>query len=114
MLFINDQELEKIEIEIDQFGQNIESLSEKQDYLNTKISEISTEIVQINMEFMGSLGQQNLTSQEGIKALVDSFFQILQEASAQLRQVQCTLEKEMFAHEMLKEDHQNHLKILEA
>lgn len=31
---------------------------------------------------MGSLGQQNLTSLEGIKAMVDAFFQILQEASA--------------------------------
>jgi hypothetical protein len=49
------------------------------------MSEISTEIVQINMEFMGSLGEQNLTSQEGIKAVIDSFFQILQEASAQMR-----------------------------
>ena len=76
-LFDNDHELEKIEMEINQFENNIESLSEKQDYVNTKISEISKEIVQINMDFMGSLGQQNLSSQEGIKALIDAFFQIL-------------------------------------
>jgi hypothetical protein len=42
--------------------------------VNTKISEVSKEIMQINMDFAGSLGKQNLQSPEGVKALIDSFF----------------------------------------
>ena len=66
------------------------------------------------MEFMGSLGQQNLTSLEGVKAIVDSFFQILQEASAQMRQLQVDHEKEICSHEQLKEQYQDQVKIMEA
>ena len=37
------------------------------------------------MEFGKALGKQNLSSPEGVKALIDCFFSILQEASVQLR-----------------------------
>lgn len=63
---------------------------------------------------MGSLGQQNLTSLEGIKAMVDAFFQILQEASAQLRDLQIKHDKEIFTHAQLKDDYQKQLDIMEA
>ena len=66
------------------------------------------------MDFAGSLGKQNLQSPEGVKALIDSFFQILHEASVQLRQLQIEHEKEVCAFEQLKEDYQQQSAILEA
>lgn len=85
--------MEKLEFEIQQYQENVDSLSEKQDYFNTKMSEISKEIIQINVEFTGSLGKQNLSSPEGVKALVDSFFQILREASERMRELEVGYEK---------------------
>ena len=66
------------------------------------------------MDFSGSLQKQNLQSAEGIKALVDSFFGILQEASVQLRELQIEHEKQVCNFEQLKEEHENQQNILEA
>lgn len=84
-LFNIDNEIRKIDLEIDQFASTIETLQETQDYVSAKISRVSKEMLEINMAFGQSLGKQNLSSPEGVKTLVDCFFSILQEASVQLR-----------------------------
>lgn len=98
-LFKLDREFEKVEMEIEQYQQNIDSLTEKQDYILAKISEVSKEIVQIGMDFGNAIDKQNLQSAEGIKATVDSFFQILREASVQLRQLQIDHDKQVVQNE---------------
>ena len=113
-LFKLDREFEKVEMEIEQYQQNIDSLTEKQDYITAKISEVSREIVQIGMDFGSALDKQNLQSFEGIKATIDSFFQILREASVQLRQLQIDHDKQVVTNEQLKEDLQNQQNLIEA
>ena len=56
-LFIIDSEIERIELQIDQFQININNLSEKQDYINAEISEIMTELMKTSMESEGFLGK---------------------------------------------------------
>ena len=41
-LFNIDREFERIDLEIEAYQNNVNSLTEKQDYINTKISEVST------------------------------------------------------------------------
>lgn len=92
-LFALDNDLRKTELEVEQCTSTISSLQETQDYVTAKISQVSKEMVQIHMEFGQSLGKQNLSSPEGVKALIDCFFQVLREASVQLRQLQIEHEK---------------------
>ena len=55
-----------------------------------------------------------MQSAEGIKATVDSFFQILREASVQLRQLQIDHDKQVVHNEQLKEDIQQQQNLIEA
>lgn len=66
------------------------------------------------MEFGNSLGNQNLQSAEGIKAVVDCFFSILKEASEQLRKLKMDHEKKVCEFDELKDEHLQQQNILEA
>ena len=109
-----DFDLQQTELEIDEYARRVETLAETQDYHNTKISEVRKQVIEKNMAFASSLGKQNLQSKEGVKALVDCFFEILREASVQLRVTQLDYDKLFQSFEQLKEDHNEQEKILEA
>ena len=49
----------------------------------------------------------DMNSPEGVKTLVDSFFSILQEVTAQLRHLQQQHEEKICENEQLKEDFRN-------
>lgn len=52
----------------------------------------------------GQLADQNMQSPEGVKAMIDSFFHILQEASLRLRHAQTEHEKEIISSGDLREE----------
>lgn len=66
------------------------------------------------MDFGTAIDKQNLQSAEGITATVDSFFQILREASVRLRQLQIDHDKQVVQNEQLKEDLQQQQNMIEA
>lgn len=113
-LFKIDNELRKIDLEIDLFTSTLEALQETEDYVLAKISRVNSELGMINMEIGRSLGKQNLSSPEGVKAVIDSFFQVLKEASVQLRQLEVDLQKQVCEMEQLKEENHEQQRLLEA
>lgn len=84
-LFNIDAQIGQNDLDIKTISNTMSSLQEQQDFLNTKISEVSQRATQTNMEFVAGLSKQNLSSAEGVKTLIDCFFSVLQEASGELR-----------------------------
>mmetsp|Transcript_22050 Transcript_22050/g.34208 ORF Transcript_22050/g.34208 Transcript_22050/m.34208 type:complete len:218 (-) Transcript_22050:2231-2884(-) len=91
-LFEIDQEIDQTEVSIDQVQSTIDSLTEKQQYIELKVQEINMHVLKSDLEKDQQLSKQNLSSAEGIKALMDSFFYVLREVSVQLREINNSLE----------------------
>lgn len=55
-----EQEIEKLELEIDHYQQTIEDLTQRQFYIHSQISDLSKAVIGITTGMQGQLADQNM------------------------------------------------------
>jgi len=75
------EELDGIEFEMKAVRENIESLEEKQDFVQNKISNYNVELVELDPDDVEQLRFDEVQSIEGARACLEAFFGILLEVN---------------------------------
>mmetsp|Transcript_23012 Transcript_23012/g.22357 ORF Transcript_23012/g.22357 Transcript_23012/m.22357 type:complete len:160 (+) Transcript_23012:2389-2868(+) len=83
-----NEEVDSIEFEMKALQDNIESMEEKQDFIQSKITNYNAELVGLNPDDIEQLRFDEVQSIEGARACLEAFFGILLDVNVYKKQLE--------------------------